>query len=88
MAEIILYGPFREAIGEQRIQAQGPTVRAVLATLEERYPDLEGRLLADGDVAGSTVVTKNERDVTHLDGLATTVSEDDTLRLVPSVYGG
>lgn len=38
--------------------------------------------------AGQTVVTKNTKDVRHLDGLETRLEAGDVIRLTPSVYGG
>ncbi|MFW6382877.1 MAG: ubiquitin-like small modifier protein 1 [Haloferacaceae archaeon] len=90
--ECRFFGPFREATGAKRVEFEpdAGTYRELLATIEARYPDLEGELLVPGgeDLAGDTVVSKNGRDVRHLDGLDTPVEDGDVVRLVPSVYGG
>ncbi len=90
--ECVLFGPFREDVGTKRVTVSPPepTAGALLARLEATYPVLEGRLLEEGaaELAGKTVVTKNKTDIRHLEGLETPVSESDTIRLVPSVYGG
>ena len=90
--ECIFFGPFREDVGEKTVfvEPSDETVGTLLEDLESSYPVLEGRLIdhhAD-DLAGKTVVTKNKTDVRHLEGLETTLSADDVVRLVPSVYGG
>lgn len=102
--ECRFFGPFREAAGEKEValsvdsgRADGDgdgifadTYRELLAALESRYPDLDGRLLdeAGTDLAGRTVVTRNKTDLRHLDGLDTPVEDGDVVRLIPSVYGG
>lgn len=88
MPTCVLYGPFREAAGTRTVTVSADTVDTALAALEEAVPDLEGRLVADGDLAGSTVVTVDRTDIRHLDGLETRLEPADTLRVVPSVYGG
>ncbi|SEH14487.1 ThiS family protein [Natronorubrum sediminis] len=90
--ECIFFGPFREAIDEKTVQyeTEARTAGDLLRELESTYPELEGRLVADDEsgLAGETVVTKNKRNVTHIDGLETELEETDVIRLVPSVYGG
>ncbi|ELY45960.1 MoaD family protein [Natronorubrum tibetense] len=90
--ECVFFGPFRDAVGEKtvRYETDAESVGELLLDLESTYPDLEGQLVANsGDgFAGKTVVTKNKRDVTHIDGLETGLEETDVVRLVPSVYGG
>ena len=91
--ECRFFGPFREDVGRERVVldvAEGATYGDLLARLEERYVELEGRLIdADGTgLAGSTVVTRNKTDLRHLDGLQTTVADGDVVRAIPSVYGG
>lgn len=90
--ECVFFGPFRDAVGEKTVfyETDAETVGDLLVELEAAYPGLEGELVADdGDgLAGDTVVTKNTKNVVHVDGLETPVSSDDVIRLVPSVYGG
>jgi len=90
--ECVFFGPFRDAVGEETVvhETDAETVGELLVELEAAYPELEGRLLADdGDgLAGETVVTKDTKHVTHLEGLETSVSAENVIRLVPSVYGG
>nr|WP_254765121.1 ubiquitin-like small modifier protein 1 [Natrinema marinum] len=90
--ECVFFGPFRDAVGEKTVrhETDAETVGELLTELEATYPALEGRLLADdGDgLAAETVVTKDTKHVTHLEGLETSVSVENVIRLVPSVYGG
>ncbi|WP_265111780.1 ubiquitin-like small modifier protein 1 [Halosolutus halophilus] len=90
--ECVFFGPFREAVGEKTVQFEtdAETVGELLSDLETAYPALDGRLVAadGGGLAGETVVTRDRKNVTHLDGLETIVETDSVIRLVPSVYGG
>lgn len=88
--ECVFFGPFRDAVGEKTvtIETDADTVGELLRALEGRYPSLEGDLVEGDDLAGTTVVTKDGRDIRHLDGLGTTIDEMAVYRLVPSVYGG
>ncbi|MFC6753492.1 ubiquitin-like small modifier protein 1 [Halorubrum tibetense] len=89
--ECRFFGPFREAVDGNRVvlDIDADTYGELLALLEDRYPELAGRLVdGDGGFAGSTVVTRNGTDLRHLDGLDTPVQEGDVVRTIPSVYGG
>lgn len=82
------YGPFREVVGEKRVvrETDAGTVGELLSELAAAYPELDGRLV--GDDARSTVITKEKKDVRHLDGPDTELSEGEIIRLTPSVDGG
>jgi len=91
--ECKLFGPFRDDAGVENVGGEydpGTAVGEILRELEAEYPSLDGRLVDDeaGETAGATVVTINEKNITHLDGLQTELAAGDTVRIVPSVYGG
>ncbi len=90
--ECAFFGPFRDAVGEKtvRYETEAETVGDLLTDLEAAFPGLEGELVADdgAGLAGDTVVTKDERNVVHLEGLETPLEDGAVIRLVPSVYGG
>ena len=88
--ECVFFGPFREDVGlrDLEYETDAETVGELLAELEAEYPVLEGRLIEGDGLAGETVVTKNKKDIRHLEGLETVLEVNDVFRLVPSVYGG
>ncbi|GAB3423331.1 hypothetical protein GCM10027435_29160 [Haloparvum alkalitolerans] len=90
--ELRLFGPFRDDAGTESValETDAETYRDLLREVEARYPSLSGRLLdaEDGDLAGEVVVTRDGKNVRHLDGLDTPVSDGDVVRMIPSVYGG
>jgi molybdopterin synthase sulfur carrier subunit len=88
-----LFGPFRDDAGVEDVGGEydpDTTVGELLRSLESEYPSLDGRLVDEeaGETAGSTVVTVDEKNVTHLHGLDTELEDGDVVRIVPSVYGG
>ena len=90
--ELRFFATFREAVGQKvrhREYPDGIPVGEVLADLEADYPDLEGNLLDDeGEILPMLSILKNGKDVAHLDGVETTLTEDDTLSVFPPVAGG
>ncbi|MFD1562046.1 MoaD/ThiS family protein [Haloarchaeobius amylolyticus] len=93
--ECVFFGPFRDAVGEKTVpyRTDADTVGDLLCELEAEFPALEGDLVTDCEsdepsLAGDTVVTKDKRNVVHIDGLETDLEADAVIRLVPSVYGG
>lgn len=91
--ECKLFGPFREDAGVENVGGEydpGTTVGELLRALEAEYQPLAGRIVdPDGDgTEGSTVVSVNEKNINHLDGLSTELEEGDVVRIVSAVYGG
>ena len=90
--ELKFFATFREAVGskyrDREYDADEVTVREVLADLEAEYGDLAGQLLEDGDLRPQINVLKNGREVLHIDGPDTTLSDGDTLAVFPPVAGG
>ena len=77
-----------EVGGERQVEADGVTVRELLEDLAARYPALGAQLLEDGGVAPFINVYLGGEDVRTLDGLDTTVSDGQTLILLPAMAGG
>ena len=75
--------------GTKLVTVDGATVQEVVDNLIGRYPTLAGQLLgSDGSVNRFVNVFLNDTDVRHLDGLATAVSERDSVVLLPAMAGG
>jgi molybdopterin synthase sulfur carrier subunit len=92
--ELRFFATFRAAVGQKTVERRfeaGSSVGSVLAAIEDEYPELAGELLdrsGDGDVKPQLSVLKNGRDVVHLDGAATPLSDGDRLSVFPPVAGG
>lgn len=88
--ECRFFGPFREDVGERSVEIEtaAETYGDLLAELEDRYPELSGRLIEDGSLVGEVAVTRNTKNIRHLEGPETPLRDGDVIRLTPSVYGG
>lgn len=86
----MFFGPLRDAVGAKEVVVEPDpgTIGGLLAHLEGTYPDLAGRLREDDGLAGDVVVTLNGRHVQHEDGLDTTLSAGDVVRVTTAIYGG
>lgn len=87
--ELKFFATFREAVGSKfvtREVADGTTVGDLLAALEADYEGLD--LLEDGELRPQINVLKNGREVLHMEGTATTLSDGDTVAVFPPVAGG
>jgi molybdopterin synthase sulfur carrier subunit len=79
----------KHAGGEPRVDAQGATVRELLADLESRYPGITKNVVTeDGALHRFVNVYVNDEDVRYLGSLETAVAEGDTISILPAVAGG
>jgi len=75
--------------GEKEVTAGGDTIGAVLQSLAEQHPATQSQLFSgDGQLNRYVNVYLNDEDVRVLDGLETSVSESDTLVILPAMAGG
>jgi molybdopterin converting factor small subunit len=89
MATIKIPTPLRAyTAGQAVVTVSGTTVHDVLADLAEQHPGLRQHLFEDGELRSFVNVFIGENNARDLDGMETTVSDDDTLRIIPSIAGG
>jgi molybdopterin synthase sulfur carrier subunit len=75
--------------GAKEVEASGGSVGDVLRALAEQHPATESQLFSEeGDLNRYVNVYLNDEDVRVLDGLDTTVSESDTIVILPAMAGG
>jgi molybdopterin synthase sulfur carrier subunit len=75
--------------GESEVTAAGGTVGEVLSELAAAHPDTRGQLFSDdGELNRYVNVYLNDEDVRVLEGLETTVSDSDTVVILPAMAGG
>lgn len=75
--------------GDKEIAADGASVEEVLRALAQAHPETESQLFSsDGQLNRYVNVYLNDEDVRVLDGLETSVSQDDTLVILPAMAGG
>ena len=75
--------------GASQIEVEGSTVGEALKALDAAHPGFADRLFDDAGALRRFVnVFVAEEDVRFLDGLATPLSDGQTLSIVPAVAGG
>ena len=75
--------------GEKEVQAPGGDVGEVLRSLASQHPATESQLFSEeGDLNRYVNVYLNDEDVRVLDGLETSVSDGDTIVILPAMAGG
>ena len=75
--------------GESEVAVEGSTVGDALRALAERHPATKEQLFSpEGDLNRYVNVYLNDEDVRVLDGLGTSVSESDTIVILPAMAGG
>jgi molybdopterin converting factor small subunit len=90
MATIKIPPVLRPSVGgEKEVSAGGANVGEVLHELVSAHPATEDQLFsAEGELNRYVNVYLNDEDVRVLDGLDTTVAEQDTLVILPAMAGG
>ncbi len=79
----------QDAGGQAHVVANGATVGEVLEDLTAQFPGLAEKLLDDqGGLHRFVNVYRNDEDVRYLDKLATAVSDNDQISIIPAVAGG
>ena len=90
--QVRLYATLRQMARTRLIEVpvEGKqTVGDVLRALVARYPELSDAVWhTDGSLSGHIAVILNGRDVRHLAGVETSLSDDDQLDVFPPVAGG
>jgi sulfur-carrier protein len=75
--------------GEKQVEASGENVREVLRALASQHPATESQLFSeDGELNRYVNVYLNDEDVRVLQGLDTSVSDSDTIVILPAMAGG
>ena len=75
--------------GRSQVGAGGSTVGEVLRNVADTHPGTERQLFSEqGELNRYVNVYLNDEDVRVLDGLDTTVSDSDTVVILPAMAGG
>jgi sulfur-carrier protein len=75
--------------GAKEVEASGGSVGDVLRSLAQQHPATESQLFSEeGDLNRYVNVYLNDEDVRVLDGLDTSVSDGDTIVILPAMAGG
>ena len=90
MPKIHIPTPLRQYAGKQAaVDVKPGTVADALSDLVSKHPDLRRHLYTDdGKLRAFVNVYVNDEDVRYLQKEATSVSDSDSISIVPSIAGG
>lgn len=74
--------------GARTVDGSGDTLAALIDDLESRHQGLRDRLIENGELRRFVNVYLNDEDIRFLDGLKTSVSDGDSVTVLPAVAGG
>ena len=74
--------------GEKIVTAEGATLQALIDNLDANYSGIGERLIDESGLRRFVNVYLNDEDVRFLDGLATELSDGDSVTILPAVAGG
>jgi molybdopterin synthase sulfur carrier subunit len=82
--------PLQKLVGDKaEVQAEGSTLREVVASLASHNEEIKTRLLDDsGELRRFVNVYVNEEDVRFLQKLDTPLKDGDEVSIVPAIAGG
>jgi len=90
MVQVRIPTPLRKYTGgAEAVQAEGPTVAALVADLDKRNPGIRERICDDtGAVRRFVNIFVNGEDIRFLSNLDTAVKAGDEVSVVPAIAGG
>ncbi len=74
--------------GQKSVEGSGSTLDELISDLDGRYDGLRGRLVDQAGLRRFVNVYLNDEDVRFLGGLEASVSDGDTVTVLPAVAGG
>jgi molybdopterin synthase sulfur carrier subunit len=90
--QVRLYATLRQIVGTKIVEVPVQTEKTIgdlLRALVQQYPKLDESIwYSDGSLAEHVAVILNGRDIRHLEGVDTPLTDDDILDVFPPVGGG
>jgi MoaD family protein len=74
--------------GERAVDGKGDTVAELIENLEVDHTGIKERLVEDGGVRRFVNVYVNDEDIRYTGGLETSLTDGDTVVILPAVAGG
>ena len=74
--------------GAKQVEGSGSTLAELFTDLDRQHGGLRDRLVDDGALRRFVNVYLNDEDVRFIGGLAASVSDGDTVTVLPAVAGG
>ena len=75
--------------GQDKVDAEGATLREVIESIDSQFPGINARICDDdGNLRNFVNVFVNGEDVRFMDGVDSATSDGDEISIVPAVAGG
>jgi molybdopterin converting factor small subunit len=74
--------------GAKAVDGTGSNLGELIADLDVRHPGIAARLLDNGELRRFVNVYLNDEDVRFLQGIATDLTDGDSITILPAVAGG
>ncbi|MEO3978215.1 MoaD/ThiS family protein [Streptomyces sp. CAU 1734] len=74
--------------GAKAVEGSGDTLAELFADLETRHSGIRERIVDGGELRRFVNVYLNDEDVRFLSGIATELSDGDSVTILPAVAGG
>ena len=75
--------------GQDKVDAEGATLREIIESMESQFPGIKARICDDdGNLRNFVNVFVNGEDVRFMDGVDSVTSDGDEISIVPAVAGG
>ncbi len=74
--------------GEKIVVAEGSSLQELITSLDSTYAGIGERLVDESGLRRFVNVYVNDEDVRFLEGLATEISDGDSVTILPAVAGG
>lgn len=75
--------------GQDKVDAEGATLREIIDSMESQFPGIKARICDDnGDLRNFVNVFVNGEDVRFMDGVDSATADGDEISIVPAVAGG
>ncbi|GAA2144046.1 MoaD/ThiS family protein [Kitasatospora kazusensis] len=74
--------------GQKAVEGAGSNLEELFADLDARHPGIAARLLDAGELRRFVNVYLNDEDVRFLDGVTTSLTDGDSVTILPAVAGG
>jgi molybdopterin converting factor small subunit len=90
MVKVLIPTPLRQYVGgKDSVELAGTSIGEVLGNLTMQFPDLRRNLYNDeGKLRSFVNIYLNDDDIRYLGKDKTSVSDGDTVTIVPSIAGG
>ncbi len=73
---------------QKRISMTGFKVSEVIDEMEQQYPGIKEKLVAEGAAHRFINIYVNDNDIRFCDGLSTSLQDGDVVTILPAVAGG